>query len=226
MRFLLRSSLVLLATLNLGYIAVGQTHNSLPAHRAVPAKKYCQPDNGFCFRYPGSWAVLGEVFNGNGVVVAPAQNQDEALWDEVTVGLVVPSPPEGQDPTSIDRIIEQTMTSLREDGHSPETLQRQQRIVDSKPAQMLKIRYHDKKTDRDWIEELVFIEGPDSEIYSVALKCSPQSADRLQPAFAAVLESWKLPVPEQPPSVEEAAPTSKQPATEKPGSQETPLPKS
>ena len=25
---------------------------------------------------------------------------------------------------------------------------------------MIKVRYHDKPTGRDWIEELVFIEGP------------------------------------------------------------------
>ena len=59
---------------------------------------------------------------------------------------------------------------MREGGQSFETLQRQQRTVDHKPAQMLKVRYHEKATDRDWIEQMVFIQGPDGEMYSVALE--------------------------------------------------------
>ena len=53
--------------------------------------------------------------------------------------------------------------------------------MDHKPAQMLKVRYHEKATDRDWVEEMVFIQGPDGEIYSVALKCSPENLARLEP---------------------------------------------
>ena len=72
---------------------------------------------------------------------------------------------------------------MREGGQAFETLQRQQRTVDHKPAQMLKVRYHEKATGRDWIEEMVFIEGPESEIYSVALKCAPENLARLEPVF-------------------------------------------
>ena len=61
---------------------------------------------------------------------------------------------------------------MREAGQNFQTLQRQQRTVDAKPAEMLKAQYREKATGRDWIEELVFIEGPDNEIYSVALKCA------------------------------------------------------
>ena len=83
-------------------------------------------------------------------------------------------------------------------GRDFETLQRQARTVDHKPAQMLKVRYHEKATDRDWVEQMVFVEGPDREIYSVALKCSPENLVRWEPLFAGVLESWVLPEPEPP----------------------------
>ena len=46
----------------------------------------------FCFKYPAAWSVLGEVFDGNGVVVAPPQKQEREFWDEVTVALVIPPP--------------------------------------------------------------------------------------------------------------------------------------
>ena len=58
-----------------------------------------------------------------------------------------------------------------------------------KPAEMLKARYRDKATGRDWIEELVFIEGPDNEIYSVALKCAPRSCVPAGAVLAEVLRS-------------------------------------
>jgi hypothetical protein len=71
-------------------------------------------------------------------------------------------------------------------------------MVDHKPAELLKVQYHDKSTDRAWVEELVFIEGPENEIYSVALKSAPDNLKRLEPVFAGVLESWTLPQPEPP----------------------------
>ena len=60
------------------------------------------------------------------------------------------------------------------------------------PAQMIRIRYHDEPSGRDWIEQLVFIEGPEQEIYSVALKAQPATISRLEPAFDAIVRSWKL----------------------------------
>lgn len=173
--------------------AFAQSSSKTPAHK--PAwKQYCQAQAGFCFRYPAAWSVAGEVFDGNGVVIAPAQKTD----DEITVAMIIPPPAEGEDAVGIDQLIEQTMESLRQQGRSPQTLQRQERTVDAKPAQMLKIQYHDKETNRDWLEELVFIEGPDSEVYSVALKCAPQSAEALQPVMSSVVQSWKLPKPVPP----------------------------
>jgi len=139
--------------------------------------------------------MLGEIFSGNGVVVAPPQGQERALWDAITVALVVPPPEGDEEPSGLNGVIEQATSGLRESGQNFETLQRQQRTIDQKPAQMMKVRYREKASDHEWVEEMIFIEGPENEIYSVALKCSPQNLARLEPALTGVLASWSLPEP-------------------------------
>src|SRR5271165_3586984 len=192
MRLLLRSSVLIVVVLGSLPIA-GQTSSPPSARKAVEWQRYCQPEGGFCFKYPGSWSMLGEVFDGNGVVVAPPQKEDRALWDAITVALVVPPPEGDEEPIGLNGVIERATSGLRENGQNFETLQRQQRTVDHKPAQMLKTGYREKSNGRDWIEEMIFIEGPDNEIYSVALKCSPQTLARLEPVLNGVLASWTLP---------------------------------
>lgn len=205
MRLLRRVAILLVLALGLPAVAAGQKPSTAPAplHKPVPRKRYCQPDGGFCFKYPGSWTMLGEIYDGDGVVVAPPQKLDKALWDEITVALITPLPEGDEEPVSLDVMIEQASKNMRESGQAFETLQRQQRTVDHKPAQMLKVRYREKATVRDWVEEMVFIQGPDGEIYSVALKCLPENLARLEPVFAGVLETWVLPEPEPPAGAEE-----------------------
>jgi hypothetical protein len=200
MRLSLGVAILFVLALGLPAVAAGQKPSRAPAplRKPVPWKRYCQPAGGFCFKYPGAWTMLGEIFDGNGVVVAPPQKVDKALWDEITVALIVPPPEGDEEPVSLDTIIEQASKTVREGGQAFETLQRQQRTVDHQPAQMLKVRYHEKATDRDWVEEMVFIQGPDGEIYSVALKCSPETLARRGRVFAGVLDSWVLPEPEPP----------------------------
>ena len=212
MRPSLRVVILLVLALSLPAVAAGQKPSTAPAplHKPIPRKRDCQPNGGFCFKYPGSWTMLGAVYDGDGVAVAPPQKLDKALWDEITVALITPLSEGDEEPVSLDVMIEQASKSMREGGQAFETLQRQQRTVDHNPAQMLKVRYHEKATDRDWVEEIVFIQGPDREIYSVALKCSPENLARLEPVFAGVLDSWVLPEPE-PPAGEEEEETPKQP---------------
>src|SRR5579875_1869703 len=172
----LRTQLLALLTI----VLASGASSSAQTRKPVPWKRYCQPSAGFCFRYPASWTMLGEVFAGNGVLVAPA--------------------PEGDDESpGLNGIIEQAAADMRQTGQNFVTLQRQERIVDHQPAQMLKAQYRQESNGREWIEEVVFIEGPQNEIYSVALKCAPRNLPRLEPVLAEVLRSWKLPEPEAPP---------------------------
>jgi hypothetical protein len=156
--------------------------------------------------------MLGEVFAGNGVVVAPPQKEDRMLWDAITVALVVPPPEGDEEGPGLNGIVEQSSTAMREAGQNFVTLQRQERSVDHKPAQLLKVQYKEKTSGRDWIEELVFIEGPENEIYSVALKCAPQNVTKLEPAFSEVLRSWTLPETEPGEDEGAAGPQAKTPA--------------
>ncbi len=199
---------VLLAV-TLGCVAVAaQTPSSrTPSGKPAVWKRYCQPEGGFCFKYPSSWSVLGEVFDGNGVAIAPPQKEDRALWDAITVAMVVPAPQGDEAPITLDGVIEQASSRIRESGQDFETLQRQQRTVDHKPAELLKVHYHERSNGRDWIEEMVFIQGPDNEIYSVALKCSPQNLARLEPVFRQGLTSWTLPEAEPPADATEGTPS-------------------
>jgi hypothetical protein len=157
---------------------------------SAPTKRFCQANAGFCVSYPANWLVLGEAF-GNGTIIAPEQKTERALWDEVTVATVVPVPGENQTAPSIEDLINTAMNTMQAEGRNPQTLERQQRTVADLPAQMIRIRYNDDD-GRNWIEELVFIEGPEQEIYSVALKAQPANVSHLEPAFASILRSWKL----------------------------------
>jgi hypothetical protein len=198
MRFSFCRLILMAAVLCLGSTALCQTAAPPPVHKPIPWKQYCQSDGGFCFRYPSSWEMLTEALAGHGVVIAPAQKQDRTLWDEITVAMVAPAPEGDEEGLGLNGIIQQATSGLRESGQSFETLQRQQRTVDHKPAQMLKVEYREKSTGRDWVEELVFIEGPENEIYSVALKCAPENLARREPVLSGVLGSWTLPEPEPP----------------------------
>jgi hypothetical protein len=211
MRFAVRALVLALITSAIG--ASGQSPK--PAHPAAPWKRYCQGDGGFCFKYPSSWKMLGEVYDGNGVVVAPVQKDEQALWNEITVAMVAP-PKDADQALGLDGVIEQAAAGMREAGQNFQTLQRQARTVDAKPAQLLKAQYREESSNRDWVEELIFIEGPDNEIYSVALKSRPESMVRLEPVFTEIVRSWTLPEPEPPTNFDgpptQTAPTDAAPA--------------
>jgi len=193
MRLAVRALIVALITSSIG--VAGQS--TKPARPSAPWKRYCQTDGGFCFKYPSTWKMIGEIYDGNGVVVAPPQKDEQPLWNVVTVAMVAP-PKDVDQALGLDGVIQQAAAGMRDAGQNFQTLQRQSRTVDGKPAQLLKAQYREKTSDRDWIEELIFIEGPDNEIYSVALKSKPQDMVRLEPVFTEIVRTWTLPEPEPP----------------------------
>ena len=183
MRFAVRAAVLALITSSM---AAGQAPK--PAHPPAPWKRYCQADGGFCFKYPSSWEVMGEIYDGKGVVVAPPQKDEQPLWNVITVAMVAP-PKDADQALGLDGVIQQASAGMRDSGQNFQTLQRGTRTVDGKPAQLLKAQYREKNSERDWVEELIFIEGPDNEIYSVSLKSRPQDVVRLEPIFAEVLKN-------------------------------------
>jgi hypothetical protein len=199
----------------MGVVAMAQT-SSPPAHTPAPWKKYCQSDDGFCFKYPPSWRLTGDIYGGNGVVVAPVQKDGQPLLNEVTVAMIAP-PKDSDGAVGLDTIIQQATTGIRESGQDFQTLRRQVRTVDAKPAELLKVQYHEKSTGKDWIEELIFIQGPDNEIYSVALKCVSSDILHLEPVFSEIVRTWMLPEPAVPQDAEsENTPASTAPPAQPP----------
>src|SRR3954467_11457499 len=118
MRFAVRALVLALITSAIG--ALGQSPK--PAHPAAPWKRYCQAEGGFCFKYPSSWKMLGDVYAGNGVVVAPVQKDEQALWNEITVAMVAP-PKDADQALGLDGVIEQAAAGMREAGQNFQTLQ-------------------------------------------------------------------------------------------------------
>jgi len=163
-----------------------------PAAKAPAMKTYCHPVDDFCFKYPAGWQVLGEVFEGNGIVVAPQQKLEQELWNSVTAARIIPPPQNKDDAITIGEAIAQAESGVRESGQNFETLERRQRTVGGNPAEVVKLRYTENSTGRNWVEYLVFIEGPSSEIYSVALKTSPADLAAMEPQFSRIVESWRL----------------------------------
>ena len=211
----------LILSLSVGFCALAAAQTAVKPPKTSTLTKYCHGDGSFCFKYPASWSMLGEVFDGNGVVVGPPQKQEREYWDEVTAALVIPPPQSVGEAVTIDQAIEQAVTRVRESGQSFETLERQRRRVDGKPAQLVKLHYVEKPGGREWIEELVFVEGPDAEIYSVALKCAPSSLVRMQPVFSRIVDSWTLPEVE-PPAGATGSGTPAPPSTNEPPNGSTP----
>lgn len=184
--------LTLAVLVGLGTTLAAQTATK-PAAKPNPWKSYCHPAPSFCFKYPVGWTMLGEVLGGNGVVVAPPQKQERELWDAVTVALVIPSPSGTQEPVTVGEALAQALAGVRSSGQSFETEQRQQRTVGGMPAEMVKVHYVEQPSGRAWTEELVFIEGPHSEIYSLVLKSATPSMPRMEPLFSRIVDSWNLP---------------------------------
>ncbi len=169
--------------------------------------------------------MLGEVLGGNGVVVAPPQKQERELWDAVTVALVIPSPSGTQESVTVGEALAQALAGVRSSGQSFKTEQRQQRTVNGMPAEMVKVHYVEQPSGRAWTEELVFIEGPHSEIYSVVLKSATASMPRMEPLFTRIVDSWNLPnAAEEGGAIDKPTPASpaKKSVTPKPSSPPNP----
>ena len=157
---------------------------------------YCNPDAGFCFDYPKDWEMMGEVFEGDGVVVAPQQDGERTYWNQVTVA-ALPSAednPEASDvPADLDETLQHMLDTMKQGTKTFETQQRRSEMVDELPAQFMKVRYLEEGTKgREWVEELTFVQGPDNVIYSIALKSSPETVAQLEPAYRAIVKSFEV----------------------------------
>ncbi len=160
-------------------------------------KTYCSEEAEYCVSYPADWDVVGDVMEGNGVVMAPPQNgKEKDLWNDVTVSVTDLPDNEGKEPPSFDDIVSVALNGLP--GKNVETLQRSQLTLHGRDAELIKIQYNDKETNRPWVEEIVFIDDQ-LAIYSIALRAMPDDVAGLEETFRRIVATWRPSEPETEP---------------------------
>lgn len=176
-------------------------------------KNYCSEEAEYCISYPPDWDVVGDVMEGNGVVMAPPQNgKEKDLWDDVTVSVTDLPESEGQQPPSFDDVVSVALNGLP--GNNVETLQRSQLTLHDRDAELIKVRYDDKETNRPWVEEIVFIDDQ-LAIYSIALRATPDDVAGLEETFRRIVATWRPSEAETPEKKQPVKP--KRPGTKPPG---------
>jgi hypothetical protein len=157
-------------------------------------KNYCSEEAEYCISYPPDWDVVGDVMEGNGVVMAPPQNgKEKDLWDNVTVSVTDLPESEGKEPPSFDDVVSVALNGLP--GRNVETLQRSQLTLHDRDAELIKVRYNDKETNQPWVEEIVFIDDQ-LAIYSIALRATPDDVAELEETFRRIVATWRPSEPE------------------------------
>jgi hypothetical protein len=172
--------------------AAGQT----PVSKAPAAtsthkwKTYCSEEAEYCISYPPNWDVVGDVMEGNGVVMAPPQEgKDKSLWNEITVSVTdLPEPEKGKERPSFDDILSVALQGVP--GTNVQTLQRTELTLHDRDAQLVKVSYNDKETSKPWIEEIVFIDD-ELAIYSIALRATPDDVAGLEESFRKIVATWR-----------------------------------
>lgn len=192
--------------------------SSGPKHSIRDWKTYCSEEAAYCISYPPTWDVVGDVFEGKGVVIAPPQdNKPKSEWDEITASATdLPEEEPGQERPSFDEVITVALQDVP--GKNLETLQRTELTLHKRPAQLVKVKYTDPETKKDWIEEIVFIDD-EAAIYSIALRAVPNDIPELEEVFRTIISTWRpseappaVPAPSAKPETKKPAPATKAPA--------------
>jgi len=164
--------------------------------------------------------MVGDVMEGNGVVMAPPQpGKDKSLWDEITVSVTdLPEPEKGKERPSFDDILSVALQGLP--GNNVETLQRTEMTLHGRDAELVKVRYEDKETGKPWVEEIAFLDD-ELAIYSIALRATPDDVDALEETFRKIVATWRpsdepSAVPAKPAAPKKPAPPAKVPPTTPP----------
>ncbi len=161
---------------------------STPARPHGP--NYCNQDLGFCFDYPASWKMLGEVYDGHGVSVAPPQQGDESQWAQVTVAAVEIPPREGKDPPTVEDLVTSLVGKMTEQTDSMETVRRSQVTLGGHPAQLLQVHY--QESGNLWGETIVAMDGGNGSFYIVVYKALATDEAKYQTEVENILKSFRL----------------------------------
>jgi hypothetical protein len=185
--------------------AAGQTHTATKKTATAPGRSECVVSVGLCVTVPATWQRLGNVFDDLGFVVAePHPGTDAATWPQLNIAAIdVPAQKNGA-AVSLDSLVERVLTPNGA-ANAPETLQRTRLLLNGANAQILRVKLRDEAQQAEIIEQVALIEGEDGLVYSIALRCTPQEFDRLDPIFQKVVHTWRI-KPVTPPSATNPTP--------------------
>lgn len=154
------------------------------------AKPYCNHDLGYCFDYPASWKLLGEVYDGRGVTVSPPQAGDESQWAQVTVAAIEIPTQEGKNPPSVEDLVTTLIGKMAEQATNMETVRRSQETLAHHPAQLLQVRYDED--GKRWGETIVAMDGNNGRFYTVVYKALAGTEAKYQTQIEGMLKSFRL----------------------------------
>lgn len=157
-RFRLRffaSAVLLLCT-----AALAQTTPQKPTQPAT-TRAECSKQAEFCVTVPTAWKRLGDIFDGDGFVVAePKANAPQEQWNLLTAGARdIPEPQAGKDPMSLDEFISDSLMMLSQHAQI-NTMERRRLDISGHAAQVLRVSYDDPD-GKSVVELLGFIDGDD-----------------------------------------------------------------
>lgn len=175
----------------LSAIVIGQTAPSKPSPPAKPrTSNYCNQDLGYCFDFPASWKMLGEVYEGHGAAVAPVQSGDPSQWAQVTVAALDIPTPEGKTPPSLEDLVTTLVGKMAEQTTNMETVRRSQETLAHHPAQLFQVHYDED--GKRWGETIVAMDGGDGTFYTVVYKALATDEAKYKTQVEEILKSFRL----------------------------------
>ena len=169
-------------------LAFGQAGPSAPTK--AKDSNYCNQDLGFCFNYPLDWKLLGEVYDGHGVAIAPPQAGDEAEWAQVTVAAIEIPTQEGKTPPTVEDLVTSLLGKMASQAENMETVRRSEETLAGRPAQVLQVRY-DENGNR-WGEIIVAMDGGNDTFYTVVFKAKASDEEKYQKPVEGILKTFRL----------------------------------
>ena len=161
-----------------------------PAGSKPGMSYFCNQDLGYCFDFPMSWKMLGQVYDGYGAVVAPPQEGDQSTWANVTVAAVEVPTEEGKNPPGVEDLVTSLVGKMTEQVQNMETVRRTEDTLAQHPAQLLQVRYDEG--GKRWSETIVATDGGNGMFYTIVYKAPAADEAKYDKGFNEVLKSFRI----------------------------------
>jgi hypothetical protein len=177
------------------FVSAFTTAQTAPSTKPSPPAKprtpyYCNQDLGYCFDYPASWKLLGEVYEGHGATVAPPQTGDQSQWAQVTVAAVEIPETEGKNPPTVEDLVTSLVGKMAEQAANMQTVRRSEETLAHRPAQLLQVHYDED--GKRWGETIVAMDGGNGTFYTLVYKALESEEAKYKAQVEGILKSFRL----------------------------------